>query len=217
MASDGRKSRRERLKILGGVPEASSSQDVVVLIQRIYRTSKDYADKTDGNCSPYAYCGIPLLLSALRLLMIEFEYWPFGGSFGLTKETAKILAGNGDLIGMLQKYRAPQTLLQEAAVLIEVRNEIIHPVHITSTLDHCPEYLRVLKDQGLFQSTGKADADYNWFAQLASHRLFAWPCRVARDIARTVVNSASDKGDFFKEMITSYDRIGFEDDLQPAG
>jgi hypothetical protein len=66
---------------------------------------------------------------------------------------------------------------------------------------------------GLLQSTGIEKSDYIFFAQIASHKLFAWACRVMRDIAHVIFQSDPYKATIFSGFIDSYNNIGFEKDL----
>jgi hypothetical protein len=111
------------------------------------------------------------------------------------------------------RYRVCGKLLEEAGLLIEVRNEMVHPVPLpVGGRDNCPEYLRRLKETGLLNSTGLA-TDYLFVDQMASHKLFAWSCRVTRDLAQYVVASDPDKSRLWQKMVDHITSIGFEVDL----
>jgi len=180
--------------------------DFVVLVRTLYKLSKESAAATDGNCSRFAYCGIPMLLSAIRCLVIEYE------SFReLKSDILEKMTGTGDLLSVLDHYNVPEPLRTEVHELIEIRNEIIHPAHLPSgTPDNWPNYLRGIKERGLLQSSGNPSADYILLDQIASHRLFTWACRVTRDLAKIIIESSSEKAESFRGFVDSYETIGFE-------
>ena len=198
MGIGGRADRTERLKELKPGAWGSSSADFAHLVRSLLEQSKTYAARIDGNCSPYSLCAIPMLLSSLRCLAVEYaSFSPFDA------DALDEPAAPDDFGKMLTRYRVEDPLRSEALLLQEVRNEIIHPVdRPTGTPDNCPDYLRPLKSQGLLQSTGKVDSDYIFLSQLQSHRLLKWACRVTGDVAAKVIQSDPAKiaalGDFIE-------------------
>jgi len=203
MGIGGRADRTERLKELKPGAWGSSSADFAHLVRSLLEQSKTYAARIDGNCSPYSLCAIPMLLSSLRCLAVEYaSFLPFDA------DALDELAAPDDFGKMLTRYRVEEPLRSEALLLQEVRNEIIHPVHRpTGTPDNCPDYLRPLKSQGLLQSTGKVDSNYIFLSQLQSHRLLKWACRVTGDLAAKVIQSNPAKIAAFGGFIENYDRL----------
>jgi hypothetical protein len=198
MGTGGRADRTERLKELKPGAWGSSSADFAHLIRSLLEHSKACAARIDGNCSPYSLCAIPMLLSSLRCLVVEYASFPPSDADALDE-----LAAPDDFGKMLTRYRVEDPLRSEAFLLQEVRNEIIHPVHRpTGTPDNCPDNLRPLKGQGLFQSTGRVDSDYIFLSQLQSHRLLKWACRITGDVAAKIIQSDPAKiaalGDFIE-------------------
>ncbi len=209
MAGEGRKSREDRLTTEKSGAWASSSTDFVVLVRHLYCHSRDYAESVDGNYSPYALCAIPMLFSALRCLMIEYESFP-----PPDRAVLEVLTKPNDFANMLNRYKVTGQLLREAELLNGIRNEIAHPAHRpTGTPDNWPGYLREIKKMGLLQSTGGSEADYVLIAQMSSHNLLAWACRVTRDIAACILRSNSQKAETLAGFLDSYHKIGFENDL----
>src|SRR5580692_2849162 len=124
MRIGGRADRTERLKELKPGAWGSSSADFVHLIRSLLEYSKAYAARFDGNCSPYSLCAIPMLLSSLRCLAVEYaSFLPFDA------DALDELAAPDDFGKMLTRYRVEEPLRSEALLLQQVRNEIIHPVH----------------------------------------------------------------------------------------
>jgi hypothetical protein len=78
MGIGGRADRTERLKELKPGAWGSSSADFAHLVRSLLEQSKTYAARFDGNCSPYSLCAIPMLLSSLRCLAVEYaSFLPF--------------------------------------------------------------------------------------------------------------------------------------------
>ena len=203
MGIGGRADRTERLKELKLGAWGSSSADFVRLIRGLLEHSKTYADRIDGNCSPYALCALPMLLSSLRCLVVEYASYPPVNADALDE-----LDAPNDFGKMLARYGVDDLLRSEALLLQELRNEIIHPVHRpTGTPDNCPDYLRPLKGRGLLQSTGKVDSDYIFLSRLQSHRLLKWACRVTRDLVAKVIQSDPAKTVALGDFIENYNSL----------
>lgn len=179
MVSEGRESRRSRTVGDHSGTWATSSQDFVRVAGLLYESSGKEAERTDGNCSVYALAGIPMLLSALRCLLLELN----AGMYGPV-ESGDILSQLADKANDVQVVCSNSSVSSELQVrlapLIEVRHEIVHPAHRPGMEpSNTPTYLKALRDAGLLQSTG-TEADYDWLAQLQSHRLFGWAFETVR-------------------------------------
>jgi hypothetical protein len=187
MTKRGKRNRDERLLKPSAGGWGSYHSLFVHMAGELYHPSGLQASAGSGNGSWFPYAAVPVLLAALQSFIIEYEC-----TLGWDRTCLEPLtqSGFGGLLKLLEtRYRVGGKLLEEARDLIEVRNEMIHPVPLpTGTEDNCPAYLRHLKEQGLLESTGEA-TDYCFMAQLASHRLFAWSCRVTRDLFQRVANS----------------------------
>ncbi len=205
MEKSGRKSRNHRLSVAQSGVWGTSSADFTHLVRRLYELSKQDAAATDGNCSSFVYCGIPMLFSSIRCLMIEYE-------FALPNQgVPEELMSSADIAEMLDYYKVSSTLREEIWELSEIRNEIIHPVHMpTGTADNWPDYLRSVKEKGLLQSTGRSDADYILLSQIASHRLFTWACRVTTDLAEVIIRSNPQKLLQFERFLYNWKSISTE-------
>jgi len=196
VTTSGRIDRSGRLLENRSGASGSSSADFMHLVRLLFGHSAEHATRIDGNCSPYALAAIPMLLSSLRCLVVEYASHTPQDSPMLDALTQP-----NDFRKMLERYGIDDPLRSESLLLQELRNEIIHPAHRPSgTPDNWPEYLRLFKDKGVLQSTGRRDSDYIFFSQLHSHRLFVWSWRVTRDIVERVLQSDSRKllvlGDF---------------------
>jgi hypothetical protein len=157
---------------MGGV-WGISSQEFVRLANLLYDHSAAYAKRSGGNRSIYPLAGIPMLLSALRCLLIELN-----ADIALTgranQDLLDELAERGELQVIFKHYSISPDLRHRLELLVQVRHEILHPAHRPSgEPGNTPAYLRDLRDANLLESTG-TDADYIWLEQLKSHRLFRW-------------------------------------------
>lgn len=173
MPNSGRKSREARL--LGNAHGAwgSSSQDFAHLALLLYRHSDEYARAKDGNVSPYVFAGIPMLLAAVRCLLIELA----SGLLGNTRNQSRLQAlatSDNDVEYAISHYPVPDSLAVDLRLLVQIRHELLHPSHRPAGTPHnTPSYLDDLRQRTLLQSTGKIP-DYVWIDQLKSHRLFRW-------------------------------------------
>ena len=202
MAGEGRKNREDRLKFEKSGTWVSSSTDFFILLKRLYCHSESVGD----NFSPYVLCAVPMLFSYLRCLMIEYEAFS-----PPNRRYLEVLSKPNDFLKMLNHYNVTGNLLQEAILLNEIRNEIVHPVHLpTGTPDNWPEYLQEIKRMGLLQSTGKVEGDYPFFSQMSSHKLFSWACRVAQNIAACIVRSNSQKSEHFGRFAVPFQEVNSE-------
>ena len=103
---------------------------------------------------------------------------------------------------METRYGISGSLLEDLRGLIEIRNEIIHPVPSPArTPDNWPDYLRHVKQKGLLSSTGDPNADYIMLAQIASHRLFGWSVEVINVLYGAIVNSNPTKAQLFQKFL----------------
>ncbi len=201
MTTSGRADRESRLTENRSGAWGSSSADFMRVARLLFNHSKVYASTIDGNSSPYTLCAIPMLLSSLRCLVVEHASYPPADVV-----TLKILMELNDFAKILDRYHIDDPLKSEAALLQELRHEITHPAHRpTGTADNWPDYLRVLKDRGLTQSTWRVDSDYIFFSQLQSHRLFAWSWRVVRDLAETILRSDPRKSSVLIGFLDNYE------------
>jgi hypothetical protein len=184
----GRDSRAARVRSGGNGAWGSSSQDFACLARLIFGHSRHYAALVGGNCSPYTLAGIPMLLSALRCLLVEINSGMFGGH----EEPGRLSAladTTSDVRVILDHYNVPVELKERLQLLEQVRHEILHPAHRPSGAPgNTPEYLTFMREAGLLESTGK-DADLIWLAQLQSHRLFEWAFATVRDAVIIVLDA----------------------------
>lgn len=212
MNAQGRKDRNERLLTPKSGAWGTHHSPMIRLTLQLYRLSRSEASSsTGGNASSYPFAGIPLLVSALQSFIIEYE------SIVPSDGTCLEPLTRGGLSGLLQllqtQYAVQGNLLNEARNLIEVRNEMVHPVPLPpGTPDNWPTYLRDIKDAGLAESAGQSP-DFSFMAQLGSHRLFAWSCRVTRDLFQRVADSNAGKSAMFQSFVEQFEKIGFDADL----
>jgi hypothetical protein len=142
------------------------------------------------------YAGIPLLLAAVWSFGVEYEGILHTG--GVPPE----LSGDSLSRLMEMRYRVSGDLLKDLRDLMEIRNEILHPVPLpTGTPDNWPDYLRRVKQKGLLASSGASNCDYAMLRQIASHRLFAWAVDATRSLYRAIVYSNPAKVQMFQDFL----------------
>ncbi len=212
MSKEGKQDRDARLRTPHGGCWETHHSDMIRLTRELYELSRSKAcSSVSRNASLVVYAGIPLLVSALQSFVIEYECRLPSDRTRLEPLTRPGFTG---LVEILKTWYGVQgKLLQEARVLIDVRNYIVHPVPLPAGMgDDCPTHLRHLNQAGLLERTGEATY-YYFMAQLASHRLFVWSCRVTRDLFQCVVNSNNEKAGWFQAFVDQLTSIGFEADL----
>lgn len=201
----GRNDRSARLAVSRGMPSASSSQDYVRLANLLYEASASQAKSLDGNCSFYALAGIPVLLSAFRALLIEGNT----GMYGRTRHDTALRKLNRDseIKVFFSHYDVPNDIQERLDLLNEVRNEIVHPTHISlGTGNETPPYLSYFIERKLLQSTGNAAADYAWISQLKSHRLFTFAFETIEEAAAIILQEHHASEDMKTLHLQSYSR-----------
>lgn len=197
MANPGRDDRLGRVTQRRSGAWGTTSQDLLYLTSKLFRNSKGEASSSsDGNTSRFVYAGVPLLLAALHSFTIEYE-----GIGTLGSLPAELI--EAPLAKLMEtRYGVSGGLLEELRDLIEIRNEIIHPVPLpTGTPDNWPDYLRRVKEKGRLCTTGDPEVDYIFLAQLASHRLFSWAVEVTKGLYTAVVYSNPAKAQMFQPIL----------------
>jgi len=185
MANHGRIDRSGRIANFKSGAWATTSQDLLFVVSKLFHQSRTEAShKSDKNSSGFVYAGIPLLLAAVWSFAVEYEGIQRTG--GLPPE----LSGNSLIKLMERRYGVSGDLLEDLRDLMEIRNEILHPVPLpTGTLDNWPDYLRRVKQKGLLTTSGAPNCDYVMLGQIASHRLFVWAVDVTKGLYRSIVHS----------------------------
>ena len=199
----GRKDRQRRLNEPRKGASASSHVDFLVLACRLLESSTEHASQLNNNVSPYVLAGIPILIAMLRALLIDCEILSMKA-----KPDLECLKKDGDIRTILERFDISGDLRRDAEFLVEIRNEIIHPTHISiGSADNWPDYLRFIKDQGLLNTTGKMESDYDFFHQLNSHRLFQWSFKVSREIAQIILLKYKEETGFplFEGFLSNFD------------
>jgi hypothetical protein len=201
MSNAGRTDRRGRIEQRKSGVGGTTSQDILMVVSRLYRLSKDESSsRHDKNHSRFVYAGIPLLLAAVWSFAIEYE-----GSMNVGPVRTNL--ATDPLVKVLKtQYNVSGSLLEDLQDLVEIRNEILHPVPLpTGTPDNWPNYLRRVKLKGLLSSTGVPNADYIMLSQIASHRLFVWAAKVTKGLYAAIINSNPLKAPAFQLFLDNFD------------
>lgn len=201
---EGRASRKSRVRESRSGPWGTSSQDFVHLADLLYRHSADYAKGVDGNCSVYALAGIPMLLSALRCLLIELNANIYLTGRADQTLLAELADSSNDIKFILNHYPIPLQLRDRLELLLQVRHEILHPAHRPiEDAGNTPAYLEPLRKDKLLQSTG-SNTDYIWLEQLKSHRLFRWAFETIKETVAVLVQAHKLPAFAAEGLIASY-------------
>jgi hypothetical protein len=189
MANTGRADRFGRITQRKSGAWGTSSQDLLFVASRLFRLSRDESPR-------FVYAGIPLLLAAAHSFAIEYE-----GIMNLGPVPPELFLNSFVKI-MEARYGVSGGLLQDLKDLVEIRNEIIHPVPLpVGTPDNWPDYLRRIKKKGLLTTTGDPNADYILLAQISSHKLFAWAVEVTKGLYAAIISSNSAKMQMFLPLL----------------
>jgi hypothetical protein len=184
----GRSSRGQRLTSYMQGAWGTHSQDYMRLAPILFQASAGYAKRDkEQNVSPYPIAGVPLLLSALRAVLIECN----SGVFDMNEDKLVMqrFASEPNELGILRdRYQVTGDLYDQLELMYEVRNEIVHPaLRPAGTTDMTPHYLRPLKERGVLETSGDPSGDYPWFHQLQSHRLFRYAFELLEQIVQIVL------------------------------
>ena len=198
MVKNGRKQRTDRLIQRKSGSWGTTSQDLLFVVSRLFRLSADESNSSaDKNHSRYVYAGVPLLLSAVKSFIIEYE-----GMLNLQPLSDALSAPGGLALLLESRYGLSGGCLGDLQDLVEIRNEIIHPVPLPAgTPDNWPDYLRRVKQKGVLCTTGDPNADYIMFSQMASHNLFKWAVAVTAKVYAAIVDSDRNKNKMFQRYV----------------
>lgn len=188
-----RQNRSDRLsKPLQG-NTSSHSLDFIMAIEGIIKIAKpDALSSGSKNATVQTLSIIPLLFSAFRCFVIECAYMPrpHKPESGLLRK----LTEPNDFEEVLNWFKTPDDLRKDGTLLLEIRNEIIHPSTLpTGTPNNWPEYLQEIKNKGLLEETGRENSNFRMLHQICSYRLIEWACETIKNVVLQVVKCYSDQ------------------------
>ena len=195
----GTKDRVERVKLRKTGQWSTVSSDLLFLASKLYKLSEKEAQASkDGRGSKMVFAGIPLLLSSITSLIIECE--------SIVVVTAPAVEPLEPLPRVLStRYGLSGELLKDFECLCEVRNEIVHPVPLPpGTSDNWPEYLRRVKNKKITIEHPDQNVHYTFFAQMASHDLFAWSVFVTYHAYQAIIHSFPERGGLLQFFLTNF-------------
>ena len=182
-----RKDRTERLQQSKGGWAGTISTDFFHLVYKLCERARAEAESLDGNTSSYVWAALPILLSGLSATMVEQEAMFLHQR---SPDRVQVLTGKLPLTKQfVELYELSGELLDDFKILVELRNEIIHPAHLpTGTPDNWPDSLRAFKQRGLLNSTGDLRTDYLMLEQMKSLRMLEWALSVVGRLRSIVLN-----------------------------
>jgi hypothetical protein len=195
----GTKDRVERVKQRKTGQWSTVSSDLLFLASRLYQLSEKEAQASkDGRSSKMVFAGIPLLLSSITSLIIECE--SIGVVMAPSVEPLEPLSNV-----LSTRYGLSGESLKDFECLCEIWNEIVHPVPLPpGTSDNWPEYLRRVKNKKITIEHPEPNVHYTFFAQMASHDLFAWSVFVTYHAYEAVIHSFPDRGGLLQFFLTTF-------------
>jgi hypothetical protein len=78
------------------------------------------------------------------------------------------------------------------------------------TSDNWPEYLRRVKNKKITIEHPEPNVHYTFFAQMASHDLFAWSVFVTYHAYEAVIHSFPDRGGLLQLFLTTFSNFAPE-------
>ena len=182
-----RKDRKERLLQPKGGWAGTTSTDFFHLVNKLCERARAEAKSLDGNTSSYVWAALPILLSGLWATVIEQEAMFLHQR---KPDRVQVLIDVQYLPDQFVRlYGLSGELLDDLKILVDLRNEIIHPAHLpTGTPDNWPDSLRAFKQRGLLSSTGDLRSDYLMLEQMKSLRLLEWALAVVERLRSIVLN-----------------------------
>jgi len=87
---------------------------------------------------------------------------------------------------VLEVYSLPPTLRHQMEVLLEIRNEIIHPS--PKPFSACPPYILELQAAGVLESR-LVGSGTSLLARIGTHKFFQWAAIRCRELLHCVVES----------------------------
>lgn len=173
------KDRKERLLTPKIGSRGSQSTTFIMLLDDLITHAINDAKSRDGNITTYSLAIIPMLFSAFRCFIIETASFIDLDQKLLNKQTS-----GSDFVKTLKHFNINKKLLKDSELLQHIRHEIMHPANMpTGTDDNLPDYLRVLKENALLNST----KNYDLLEQICSLKLIAWACTLMSEVVDQIV------------------------------
>jgi hypothetical protein len=135
---------------------------------------------------------LPLLLSCIRILAVEFEDTKESlskeGYKSHLLESLRTSRGN-DIVEILEYYGASDELKINMDYLIEIRHEILHPAPFPAEGEPLPDYLKILEGRGLLWRPPVPNFAHNLYYYFRSHRLFEWSFDLLIEACKYIIES----------------------------
>jgi len=130
------------------------------------------AMSSDNHWSPHGSASILLLVAGLEAWLNESTLPLEARCPGLRQEAKQTVTEKYQRIPKRVAGRSP-VVSEELALVLTVRHEIAHFLPMTVE-GGVPEWLSDLQSRGLFITSPRADADYDFAAKLGSYALAYW-------------------------------------------
>lgn len=221
-----RRQRRDRVTNPQSGAFATVSADYFHLVGELYRLSKNAA-ASSSDCVPWIYAGLPILLSGVEAYLIEHQHL-------LRSPAAEKRAGFDGLKAVLGEYKLSETLSDDVCTLIEIRNEIVHPIALPLREQNW-ECLGRLYKLGLLRDIGSETAPcgenpsppvhhcpepprsgYEMLSRISSHKLFEWSIGRICDLLVAIAKSDPQREWIFQGLASNLSRVLGEHRIETA-
>jgi len=194
-----RKQREARLRKLQQGSWGTASATYFQSVQDVFRESEKAAAESPTGSSRWVYVGLPVLMAGLDAFLIEHQRL-------LSNSTLKELTGVDGVREILMQYQLPDELRLDMEALVEVRNQIIHPVPVPFGKPEWPHSLQRLRDRKVLDGhVPQSGTDV--LALLASHRLFEWAVERCADALDVVAACDPERAWMFRESARNLWRV----------
>jgi len=185
----GRQSRVARTEMSPGEVYTLASLE---LLHNLKLRLKNSEGNQDGGNQEPIFC-IPILLSCIRILALEIENLKQRlKKYHYQSELIPKLKTNkkNDIVEILEFYKANEDLKKDFDILIEIRNEIIHPSPFSEEGFTLPSYLEILKDKEIiWMPDAEQNVACNIYWHFRCHKLFEWSFERFCHLSKYVIES----------------------------
>lgn len=185
-----RKQREDRIRNRRNGGWGTTSSTYFYVVHQVFGESDKASHRDPEQRSVWVYAGIPVLLAGVESYLIQHQH--------LLKDSSgmKVLAGVDPLKEVLTFYALPAELQTDMEVLIEIRNQIVHPSPLPFGQPEWPASLKRLHDLKLIEgNTPESGTDA--LAMLGSHRVFEWAVERCAQALDLVADSDPDRASMF--------------------
>ena len=185
-----RKQREDRIRNRRNGDWGATCSMYFCAVHQVFGESQKASQRDPEQRSVWVYAGIPVLLAGVEAYLIQHQHL-LRDSSGM-----KVLAGVDPLKEVLELYALPVELQTDMEVLIETRNQIVHPSPLPFGQPEWPASLKRLHELKVIEGN-TPESGANALAMLGSHRLFEWAVERCAQALDLVADSDPDRAWMF--------------------